>query len=152
MMDKYTYADVIIDPDDPRVEIGAEYYYNDYPAKTINDANIDYGSGFLKNINKSDIVFPFEFNEDNDGFACLIRKKEPKKKWAPFDLSKPEVRDKLRGKWIRRPEGDEEKLIWWFWRDNAGRWYVDEDISARELLDDWVFMYDNDPCGEEVTG
>lgn len=149
-MPEYTYKDVIIDPNDPRVEIGAEYYYNDYPARTIKDAKNDYGSGILKNINKSEIEFPFEFHEDSDGFACLIRKKEPKKKWVPFDLSKPEVREKLRGKWILRPEGDEEKLIWWFWReDNAGRWYVDEDISAQELLNDWVFI-DRTPCGEEV--
>ena len=27
MSDKYTYADVIIDPDDPRVELGKEYYF-----------------------------------------------------------------------------------------------------------------------------
>ena len=27
MNERYSYKDVIIDPEDPRVEIGAEYYY-----------------------------------------------------------------------------------------------------------------------------
>ena len=30
-MAEYTYKDVIIDPDDPRVEIGEKYFFFDYP-------------------------------------------------------------------------------------------------------------------------
>lgn len=35
MAERYTYRDVIIDPDDPRVEIGAEYYFSDFPVDCL---------------------------------------------------------------------------------------------------------------------
>ena len=153
-MDKYTYKDIIIDPDDSRVEIGKEYLFGDVPGELLANSNKDKPNchGVLRYVGKDGEFCPFCVCVDGVNYidaVCLIHKKEPEKKYVPFDLIKPEVREKLRGKWILRPEGDEEKLIWWFWRDNAGRWYVDEDISAQELLDDWVF-FDKTPCGEEM--
>ena len=38
-MSEYTYKDVIIDPEDPRVEIGKEYYFGDFPKEALEYAN-----------------------------------------------------------------------------------------------------------------
>lgn len=109
-MAEYSYKDVIIDPDDPRVEIGAEYYRADYPKKVVRRANDDSHDalGTLVGIDAISPETPFIIANAGYGslsWACLIRKKETKKKYAPFDLSKPEVRDKLREKWIKAKHG-----------------------------------------------
>ena len=55
MSDKYTYADVIIDPEDPRVEIGKEYY----SSKNIPDA--------LFKANEGDEMFCYKLLSVHDG-------------------------------------------------------------------------------------
>lgn len=40
-MDKYTYANVIIDPNDPRVKVGAEYYWGESPRDIIRRSGSD---------------------------------------------------------------------------------------------------------------
>ena len=89
MAEKYSYADVIIDPEDPRVEIGKEYY----ASKNIPDA--------LFKANECDEMFcykllsvhdgaygPFWMDKDSpDSFDFLIRKKEPEKK-DPIEVFK----------------------------------------------------------------
>ena len=100
-MAEYTYKDVIIDPDDPRVEIGKEYYFGCLPRDVLKKANTNSSLiGELKEIRKED-DFPFVFMGFTDGFSCVIRKKEPEKRYVPFDLSKEEDRDALRGKWVK---------------------------------------------------
>ena len=96
MADKYTYADVIIDPNDPRVEIGAKYYWADIAYDVLKSANIDGGTGILEKISH-DSDLPFVIKTDCS-CACLIRKKEPEKKYVPFDFDNPEVRKELMGK------------------------------------------------------
>ncbi len=100
MSEKYTYADVIIDPEDPRVEIGAEYYFADNPRTVLSQLE-DYKAipRKLAKVSPND-SFPF-WAEGGCAWACLIRKKEPEKKYVPFDLSKEEDRTKLRGAWVR---------------------------------------------------
>lgn len=104
MAEKYDYRDVIIDPADPRVEIGKEYYRSDNPYKVLKYANnSDAEFGILEGINNDRIEVPFIIKEKRDLYSispwvCLIRKKEPGKSYVPFDLSKPEVRESLRGK------------------------------------------------------
>ena len=151
MADKYTYADVIIDPEEPRVEIGKEYY----TSKNIPDA--------LFKANEGDEMFcykllsvhngayaPFWMDKDSpDSFDFLIRKKAPKKKYVPFDLTKEEDRARLRGAWVRKKDNSEIKLIWWLW-EMDGKWMIDEDISPQELLDNWVFDFEGFPCGKLV--
>ena len=99
MSDKYTYADVIIDPEDPRVEVGAEYYFEDTAMEVLELAQDNVGSSKLEEIYESN--FPFKFKGVTDGYACIIRKKEPEKKYVPFDLFNEEDREKLRCAWVR---------------------------------------------------
>ena len=102
-MDKYSYKDVIIDPEDPRVEIGAEYWFGMNPKDCIGKANSGKMTGRLAFMADEDKPFGCHTGSAHSlSFPCIIRKKEPEKKYVPFDLSKPEVRDSLRGKWIRR--------------------------------------------------
>ena len=84
MRDKYTYADVIIDPKDLRVEIGAKYYRADYPKKVLFLANNeeDY-FGTLEEIDTESPETPF-----------IIRTKNSLSPWA--------------GKW----PANKEKTIW----------------------------------------
>lgn len=148
-MSEYTYKDVIIDPNDPRVEIGAEYYFADNPRivlllledhKTIPKK--------LTEVSPND-SFPF-LTADGLGWACLIRKKEPENKYVPFDLTKEEDRNFLKGRWIKT-DGDEEKITG-FERDDDGVWHIK--ISADYLLPEdmlnlWRFE-DNTLCGKEM--
>ena len=101
MSDKYTYADVIIDPDDPRVEIKkGYYYYGCTPKEVLEKANSNGSSFMLSSIDKSDDE-PFWITVVGTRATCIIRKKEPEKKYVPFDLTKEEDRAKLRGAWVR---------------------------------------------------
>ena len=122
MSNKYTYADVIIDPNDPRVEIGAEYY----AANSINGALKAANEGNEGLLAKLDSVyreptrtlitsesFTISYKHGNGGKTdFLIRKKEPVTKYVPFDLSKEEDRARLRGAWVRHKQNPErENLI-----------------------------------------
>lgn len=154
----YSYADVIIDPDDPRVEIGAEYYMADYVTSVLNAAN---------NCGRGDKLIGVRHGAKKPficqgvAWACLIRKKDHKK-YVPFDLSKPEVRDGLRGKWIKRSHISLasnlclETIIVDFEQVDEGAEGIDSiywtanGINSHELFEDWTFL-DGTPCGEEVS-
>lgn len=151
-MDKYTYKDIIIDPADPRVEIGEEYYFTATAKVAIDIANSDeLGTLVLGGINKN-CAYPFRANDGGGdyvgSYACLIRKKKSEKRYTPFDLSKSEVKCLLRNEWITDRESGEEQMIVSFNKDNEGLWYANN-ISACSLLDNYVF-WDGTPCGEEV--
>ncbi len=75
-MARYTYEDVIIDPKDPRVEIGAEYWFSDCPnalVKRLNNAKAA-KKGHLSSV-ESNNNLPF-YDEDSRCWLCIIRKKE----------------------------------------------------------------------------
>lgn len=150
-MAEYTYKDVIIDPDDPRIEIGAEYYSGDTPADCIALANSDKfdGSDRLTAVDKNR-ERPFAFGSDNESNVlwdvCIIRKKEPKKKYVPFDLYRPEGRDKLRGKWIREKETNNEYCINSFLYSCDG-YCTANGWGGKTLLNSFEFL-DGTPCGE----
>lgn len=227
-MTEYTYEDVIIDPKDPRVEIGKTYFFalgaqacidyanrgvrertlerideslynpfigdeKDYPfiirkkapsykerqEKWIADNNIkigdkvkitrkakNYENGWDtkwtvpmdKTIGESGIALAFDdeigiqVETEDEGYwypyFVLEKVEEPKKKYVPFNLSKEEDRGELKGRWIRKKDNSEIKLIWWLW-ELDGKWMIDEDINPQELLNDWVFE-DGSPCGKLV--
>lgn len=150
MADKYTYADVIIDPNDPRVEIGKKYYSGIVSKDVLDFAN--HNEELVKLIEvEPGTKYPFHIKSDGcDCWTCLlIRKKEPEKKYVPFDLTKEEDRARLRGAWVRKKDNSEIKLIWWLW-EMDGKWMIDEDISPQELLDNWVFDFEGFPCGKLV--
>ena len=144
---EYTYADVIIDPEDPRVEIGKEYYFGENAGSVISQAkeDSDYHKGTLTAANK-DWNVPFLDDEDCR-YPCIIRKKEPKKKYVPFDLSKEEDRARLRGAWVRIKDcpNFEHQIV------SMTAEYVflgnKEAISRHALLLSYEFV-DGTPCGK----
>lgn len=108
-MAEYTYKDVIIDPEDPRVEIGKEYYWGESPRKTIDRANNKGCALPLFLVDRDEeYTFPFYFCQGGleGGSHFLILKKEPEKQYVPFDLSNEEDRAKLRGAWIKVKDGN----------------------------------------------
>lgn len=148
MAEKYTYADVIIDPKDKRVEIGKEYFCDSFPFDVLSEANKDLCSSILKEI-IHDSYEPFQM-ESGICFSCIIRKKEPEKKYVPFDLSKQEDRARLRGAWIKGKDPDMEYLI----ISVCDRYVVlggnyPAAISSNQLLEFYEFS-DGTPCGKLV--
>lgn len=148
--EEYTYADVIIDPNDERVKIGEKYYMGGTPNDVLESANEanDFFLNILIDINNKD-MFPFIGNSNNGYYGCLIKPKEPQVKYVPYDLSKKEVRDKLRGKWIVYKHGgcSLEELIHCFVKTD-GIWSCNS-MTAERLLRDYTFP-DGTPCGEKV--
>ena len=148
-MAEYTYADVIIDPEDPRVEIKkGYYYYGCTPKEVLEKANSNGSSFMVSSIDKSDDE-PFWIMVVGTRATCIIRKKEPEKKYVPFDLTKEEDRAKLRGAWIRKknyPSIEYQihglNAMYVFLSDNEGRLPV-------TLLAMFEFV-DGSPCGRLV--
>ena len=172
MADKYTYADVIIDPNDPRVEIKAEYYCGDTPKQVIDIANKSGTSLILDSIyNEKNNYNPFFFGRHTlDFHPCIIRKKEAKKKYIPFDFDDFTVRLELMGKTIVHNygldgdgefremmiigfenKGDEDADDYSSNGDTKGTiaWTATSAFHADELLKECTFI-DGSPCGEEV--
>ena len=169
-MAEYTYADVIIDPEDPRVEIGKEYYWGDTAISTIDRANNKKASLPLFSVDKGRTrTAPFYFCKgDLSGHAaCIIRKKEPEKKYVPFDFDDFTVRRDLMGKTIINNYGldgegefrevmivgflnksDEDADCWSSNGDTKGTiaMTIDGWFYADELLKKCTFV-DGSPCG-----
>lgn len=151
-MAKYTYKDIIIDPYDKRVKVGEKYWVSYAPQICIKKANENEDLEELVNTNpKSNFPFCIERKEKNGGgityWTCLIKPKESQVKYVPFDLSKKEDRDFLRGKWIRHKKYSTEILIDCFSID-TGKWYVNG-YSAQPLFDNFTFL-DDSPVGKKV--
>lgn len=165
-MAEYTYKDVIIDPEDPRVEIGKEYYFGATPREALEYARANGRGAFLEDV---DLVMPEPFLIENfeKAYPCIIRKKETEKKYVPFDLSDAVVREQLWGKRIvikdeyiignelRYPREIHSIIIGFTycpegepkddWTIDAG----DYSLSAEEALEK-AFFYDETPCGKLV--
>ena len=150
MADKYTYADVIIDPNDPRVEIGAEYYYCDNPSTCLERAN----KKDVAHLAVLEKVYPDAIGHvfiDDAYSICIIRKKEPLKKYVPFDLTKEEDRAKLRGAWVRKKEATflEQEIAGL--GTNVALVFLNDVVSVgiANLLEEYEFV-DGTPCGRLV--
>ena len=86
-MSEYSYNDIIMDPEDPRLEgaIGKECYFSDYPKKLLDSARNN-SSGYLDyltNIIKEGVC-PF-VDKKGYGRTLIIIKKEEPKKYVPFE-------------------------------------------------------------------
>ena len=151
-MAEYTYADVIIDPEDPRVEIGKEYYFGTGPSMLLwGVLSANWAATPLVKVYK-DAPSRDPFYNGSSSFQCIIRKKEPEKKWVPFDLGNEEDRAKLRGAWIRMKGYPQiEQLITSMNAEYAFIDARDDGFSAAELLHSYELI-DGSPCGklEEV--
>ena len=170
-MSEYTYADVIIDPEDSRVEIGKEYYFGESPIQALNFANDNGRGAVLSMVDSEDELGPFWFRDIGyshaKGAVCIIRKKEPKKKYVPFDLSDAVVREQLWGKRIvikdeyiisaaQRFPREIHSIITGFIYCPEGEpkddWTIDVgdySLTAEEALEK-AFFYDETPCGKLV--
>ena len=146
-MTEYTYKDVIIDPNDPRVEIGRRYWFADTPRECLWRANTAKDTWDLIGVNHAD---DYPFVTDGNDCVCIIIKKEPEKKWTPFDLTKEEDRAKLRGAWIR--SCDFSLLEYQIISMNKSYVFCDAEekgISPELLFTGYEFI-DGTPCGKLV--
>lgn len=149
MADKYTYADVIIDPEDPRVEIGAEYYFGDPARALLAYANEDTSARVLELVKKES---DYPFREGIGYYSCIIRKKEKERHYVPFDLSNEEDRARLRGAWVRHKKNPErENLITGIGNETVdfAVYFGDVAIGTGVLLENFEFV-DGSPCGKLV--
>lgn len=126
-MAEYTYEDIIINPKDSRVEIGAEYWFCDCPNDTIKRLNNAKAAknGHLSSV-KSNEGLPF-YDEDSRCWLCIIRKKgltyeERQAEWMKANNIK--VGDKV--KVIRKCESGENG-----WDDT---WLRIMDIAVGKVL------------------
>ena len=87
-MAEYTYEDIIIDPNDPRLEgaIGKECYFSDYPKKLLNSAiyNLPEYLDCLTDIRK-EAACTFVDKNGSGWILIIIKKEEPKPKYVPFE-------------------------------------------------------------------
>ena len=87
-MIEYGYEDIIMDPEDPRLEgaIGKVCYFGDYPKKLLNSARNDSSKylSCLTNINK-ECIFPFVSKNGSGWTLIIIKKEEPKPRCIPFE-------------------------------------------------------------------
>ena len=152
-MAEYTYADVIIDPEDPRVEIGKEYYFGNNPGcllRSISQLSASEGTLVMKDSAIEAQSSPF-MSSEGEWFVCIIRKKEPEKKYVPFDLSLEEDRARLRGAWVRRKEAPflEQEIAGL--STNISLVFLNDVVSVGvgTLLEEYEFV-DGSPCGKLV--
>ena len=85
-MNEYTFADIIMDPTDPRLKdtIGKECYFADCPKGVLTLANNTSDTFRLRSI---DIDGEYPFVDDEHGYewaVIIIKKEEPKPKYVPF--------------------------------------------------------------------
>ena len=149
MSEKYTYDDVIINPKDPRVEIGAEYCFGDIPQNLVEAANSN--NNFWARLEQVSVSEGFNFKREGGGWrSLLIRKKDSEKYYIPFDLSNKKDRARLRGVWIRpKDEPLLECQIYAIDSDYIFVWARDGYLTPKELLDNWTFE-DGTPCGKLI--
>lgn len=144
-MAEYTYKDIIIDPEDPRLEgaIGKECYFNDSPKMILEHANNNSPNNFfsLKEINKNN-EYPFTDGKYEDVWTLIIIKKEPcyedqVKQWIEENNLK--VGDYV--KVTRRAENHADGLDdYWYdlMRDSVGKILKVKEISNFIMLDNGI--------------
>ena len=178
-MAEYTYEDIIMDPEDPRLEgaIGKECFFSDYPKQLLNGArnnSLEY-LDCLTDIRK-EAACTF-VDKNGSGWILIIIKKEepkPKPKYIPFE-NVTEFLDAYRsvpsslpdevsylshnGIWLKDTETDAYCMVTEIWdmgivvgnkNITIGETTVFNDITSwEELLEDFIFI-DGKPCGKEV--
>lgn len=152
-MEEYTIKDVIIDPEDPRVEVGKKYYYADYPRLVLYYANND--DGRIATLEKVDVDSGIPFIVKPNGtplysnWACLIRKKKKvEPRYVPFDLSNEEDRARLRGAWVKaKNDSDKHQNVCGVCPQYVYLSCQTEGCTPEDFLERFVFI-DGTPCGK----
>ena len=164
-MAEYTYEDIIMDPEDPRLEgaIGKVCYFSDYPKNALYYARNNSTVDRLKSINKESAC-PF-VDEHKASWAVAIIKKEeskPKPKYVPFENA-TEFLDAYRnapgclneedyflsnhGIWLMDCENGNYFLVTEIWGDGVVLGSNQETTHWDDLLEDFIFL-DGSPCGK----
>ena len=165
-MIEYTYADIIMDPEDPRLEgaIEKECYVSDFPKIALNNARDNLITDRLKRIAKEETC-PFVDEEEEDNWAVIILKKEEPKKYVPFKngleffnsylsvesrLEKADYFLSNHGIWLKDKDIDGVSyIVTEIWRDGVVLGSDQHTTIWKDLLDGYAFL-DNSPCGRFV--
>ena len=166
-MAEYTYNDIIMDPNDPRLEnaIGKECYLSDYPREALKHAINNTIKYRLKSINKEEIC-PFIDEEDEDNWACIIiKKEEPKPEFMPFKniseflnayrsvaswLGEQDLYMNNRGIWLKDKDIDGVfYIVTEIWKDGVVLGSDQSTTKWDDLLFGYTFL-DGTPCGRFV--
>ena len=175
-MAEYTYEDVIMDPEDPRLEgaIGKKCYLSDCPKIALDYARNNSSIDRLKSINKESAA-PFVGDDEVNWVMVIIKKKEPKPKlkYIPFEsveefldvyfLNKEKYTTgillKLEGIWLREKETGALCMATEIWDEGLVIGDTKLTISGTDVFNDttdWDELFskysfiDGTPCGKEV--
>ena len=175
-MAEYTYEDIIMDPEDPRLEnaIGKECYLSDCPKIALDYARNNSSIDRLKSINKESAA-PFVGDDEVNWVMVIIKKKEPKPKlkYIPFEsveefldvyfLNKEKYTTgillKLEGIWLREKETGALCMATEIWDEGLVIGDTKLTISGTDVFNDttdWDELFskysfiDGTPCGKEV--
>ena len=163
-MSEYSYNDIIMDPEDPRLEeaIGKQCYLSDYPKIVLDYARNNSTVNRLKSINKESGC-PF-VGEHKASWAVIILKKEEPKKYVPFESKEEFIRTfdnhttnldivsteyaLLRyGMWIKTIYSEKVFQVTIIEKNGIYDDGVSELINWELLLNEFTFL-DGSPCGK----
>lgn len=166
-MAEYTYEDIIMDPNDPRLEgaIGKECYVSDFPKIALNNARDNLITDRLKRITKEETC-PFVDEEEEDNWAVIILKKEePKPKYVPFKnireflisyssyerlLTEENCFLSNHGIWLKDKDIDDVfYIVTEIWKDGVVLGSDQSTTKWDDLLCGYTFL-DSSPCGRFV--
>lgn len=166
-MIEYTYADIIMDPNDPRLEgaIGKECYLSDFPKIALDVARNNLTVDRLKRIEKEKAC-PFVNEEEESNWAVIIiKKEEPKPEYVPFEngleffnsylsvesrLEKADYFLSNHGIWLKDKDIDGVSyIVTEIWRDGVVLGSDQSTTKWDDLLYGYTFI-DCTPCGRFV--
>ena len=164
-MAEYTYEDIIMDPDDPRLEgaIGKECYLSDFPKIALDVARNNSTIDRLKRI-ATEETCPFVNEEEESNWAVIILKKEEPKKYVPCEtldefiesykkaeerIAYSNTRDYIAscGMWLRFNNDDVMCAVTEIWTDGVFIGHDHLKIEWKELFNFYDFL-DGSPCGK----
>ena len=165
-MAEYTYEDIIMDPNDPRLEgaIGKQCYLSDYPKIVLDYARNNSTVNRLKSINKESGC-PFVGEHKASWAVIIIKKEEPKPKYVPFKngleffnsylsvesrLEKTDYFLSNHGIWLKDKDIDDVfYIVTEIWKDGVVLGSDQSTTKWDDLLCGYTFL-DNTPCGRFV--
>ena len=164
-MIEYTFADIIMDPEDPRLEgaIGKECYLSDFPKIALDVARNNSTVDRLKRIAKEETC-PFVNEEEESNWAVIIiKKEEPKPKYVPFKnrleffnsylsvesrLEKTDYFLSNHGIWLKDKDIDDVfYIVTEIWKDGVVLGSDQSTTKWDDLLCGYTFL-DSSPCGK----
>ena len=175
-MSEYTYADIIMDPEDPRLEgaIGKECYLSDCPKIALDYARNNSSIDRLKSINKESAA-PFVGDDEVNWVMVIIKKEKPKPnpKYIPFEsveefldeyfLNKEKYTTgillKLEGIWLREKDTGALCMATEIWDEGLVIGDTKVTISGTDVFNDttdWDELFskysfvDGTPCGKKI--